>query len=88
MCRSIKRLNNAGQLATPDETSAAALQFVRKISGYHKPARANQEAFERAVLEISESSQRLLDAISRSRAQARNSSANIREPSLAASSRE
>ncbi len=59
-------MNNLGQLATPDEMSAAALQFVRKISGYHKPSRANQEAFERAVLEISDSSQRLLDSIRRS----------------------
>jgi hypothetical protein len=67
MCRSIKKLNNPGQAATIEELNSAALQFVRKISGYHKPSRANQEAFQRAVLEISESSHRLLEAIGRSR---------------------
>jgi hypothetical protein len=63
MCRSIKTLRRPGEPATPDEVSAAALQFVRKISGFHKPSRANQEAFERAILEISGTSERLLLAI-------------------------
>ncbi len=63
MCRSIKVLRKPGELATSDELSAAALQFVRKISGFHKPSRANQEAFERAVGEISEASERLLKAV-------------------------
>jgi hypothetical protein len=63
MCRSIKTLRRPGEPATPDEVSAAALQFVRKISGYHKPSHANQEAFERAILEISGASERLLSAI-------------------------
>src|SRR5687767_11525447 len=63
MCRSIKVLRKPGQATTPEELSGAALQFVRKISGFHKPSRANQEAFERAVREISESSDRLLRAI-------------------------
>ena len=62
MCRSIKLLNEPGQTATPEEFSSAALQFVRKISGYRKPSRANQEAFERAIQEIAESSKRLLEA--------------------------
>ncbi len=63
MCRSIKTLRRPGEPATNDEVSAAALQFVRKISGFHKPSRANQEAFERAILEISGASERLLSAI-------------------------
>ena len=63
MCRSIKVLRKPGEAATPEELSGAALQFVRKISGFHKPSKANQEAFDRAVLEISEASDRLLNAI-------------------------
>jgi hypothetical protein len=64
MCRSIKVLRKPGQPATDEELSAASLQFVRKISGFHKPSKANQEAFERAIVEIAESSRRLLTAIS------------------------
>lgn len=63
MCRSIKVLRRPGEAATPEELSSAALQYVRKISGFHKPSKANQEAFERAVLEISDSSDRLLRSI-------------------------
>ncbi|HYZ84222.1 MAG TPA: DUF2277 domain-containing protein [Bryobacteraceae bacterium] len=63
MCRSIKTLRRPDDLATPEETRAAALQFVRKISGFHKPSKANQEAFERAVQEISDASARLLQTI-------------------------
>lgn len=63
VCRSIKVLRRPGQAATPEELSSAALQFVRKISGFHKPSKANQEAFERAVREISEASDRLLAAL-------------------------
>jgi hypothetical protein len=66
MCRNIKVLNKPGQLATAEELNSAALQFVRKISGFHKPSRANQEAFERAISEIAESSHRLLEATRRS----------------------
>jgi hypothetical protein len=65
MCRSIKVLRRPGEMATPEELSSAALQYVRKISGFHKPSKANQEAFERAVLEISDCSDRLLKSISR-----------------------
>jgi hypothetical protein len=64
MCRSIKVLRRPDEPATPDEVSQAALQFVRKISGYHKPSRANQDAFEKAVREIAEVSQRLLEEVS------------------------
>jgi hypothetical protein len=63
MCRSIKVLRRPGQPATSEELHGAALQFVRKISGFHKPSRANQEAFDRAVLEIADSGRRLLDTI-------------------------
>lgn len=51
--------------ATADEVSQAALQFVRKISGYNKPSKVNQEAFDKAVREIAEASQRLLDQVTR-----------------------
>lgn len=63
MCRSIKVLRKPDQAATTDEINAAALQFVRKISGFHKPSKTNQEAFERAVREISDSSKQLLKAV-------------------------
>jgi hypothetical protein len=63
MCRSIKVLRRPGEMATAEELNGAALQFVRKISGFYKPSKANQEAFERAVREISESSDRLLKAV-------------------------
>ena len=63
MCRSIKVLRTQETPATSDEVKAAALQFVRKISGMRKPSKANGEAFERAVLEISASSQRLLESL-------------------------
>ncbi len=63
MCRSIVTLRRPDQPATDEEVRAAALQFVRKISGYRVPSRRNEDAFERAVQEISESSRRLLDAV-------------------------
>ena len=63
MCRSIKTLRNAEPAATEDEMEAAALQYVRKISGYRKPSRANQEAFEAAVRAVTESTRRLLDEL-------------------------
>jgi hypothetical protein len=65
MCRSIKVLRRPGLAATPDELSGAALQFVRKISGFNKPSRANQEAFDRAVAEVADASRRLLESIER-----------------------
>ncbi len=63
MCRSIKVLRVPGQRATDEELSAAARQFVRKISGFHKPSQANQEVFERAIAEIAASGRRLLDSL-------------------------
>ena len=60
MCRSIHTLYNVQPAASEEEVRAAALQFVRKISGYRKPSQANEAAFERAVDEIAEISWRLL----------------------------
>jgi hypothetical protein len=60
MCRSIKVLRRPEPVATPEEIRAAALQFVRKVSGYNKPSKANQEAFDTAVEEIAASAARLL----------------------------
>ena len=63
MCRSIKTLRRPAAPATDDELHAAALQFVRKISGYRKPSRANEQAFNRAVDEIALASRALLDGL-------------------------
>jgi hypothetical protein len=63
MCRSIKVLRQPDVPATSEEISAAALQFVRKVSGYHKPSKANQEAFDSAVCEIAASTARLLQSL-------------------------
>ena len=64
MCRSIKTLRNAQVPATDEEIRAAALQFVRKVSGYRKPSKVNEAAFERAVEEITLATQMLLKNIS------------------------
>lgn len=63
MCRSIKPLFNFEPPATPDEVRAASLQFVRKLSGFQKPSKANEEAFDRAVREVAAVAQRLLDSL-------------------------
>ena len=63
MCRNIRPLSNFEPPATEDEISAAALQYVRKISGSTRPSQANTEAFDRAVAEVAEASARLLDAL-------------------------
>jgi hypothetical protein len=63
MCRSIKTLRRSGDPATEEEIQAAALQFVRKVSGFRQPSRANSEAFESAVDEIAEASRKLLEAV-------------------------
>jgi hypothetical protein len=64
MCRSIKTLRAPdGAFAGDDEIEAAALQFVRKVSGFRNPSRANEEAFHRAVREISVVSKQLLDSL-------------------------
>jgi hypothetical protein len=61
MCRSIHTLHNFEPSATDDEVHAAALQFVRKISGTTKPSKANQAAFDRAVAEIAHTTRHLLE---------------------------
>jgi len=63
MCRSIKRLRDGAIPATPDEIEAAALQFVRKISGFQKPAAHNEAVFRQAVTEITASSRELLNGL-------------------------
>jgi hypothetical protein len=63
MCRNIHTLFNFEPPATDDEVQAAALQYVRKISGFTKPSRANEEAFARAVEEVATASRRLLDEL-------------------------
>jgi hypothetical protein len=63
MCRSIKTLRDLDQPAGPDDVHAAALQYVRKVSGYRSPSPANEAAFHAAVDEIAAASARLLDAV-------------------------
>ena len=63
MCRNIRPLHNFEPPATEEEVRAAALQYVRKISGFTKPSRVNQEAFDRAVDEVAHASMHLLSAL-------------------------
>jgi hypothetical protein len=61
MCRNIQQLRGAEPPATHEEVRDAALQFVRKVSGYRSPSRANQAVFDRAVEEVAAATRRLLD---------------------------
>ncbi len=63
MCRNIRPLFNYDPPSTEDDVRAAALQYVRKVSGSTKPSQANQEAFDRAVDEVAEATARLLDQL-------------------------
>ena len=63
MCRSIKTLRGSTEPVTDDDVRAAALQYVRKLSGYRKPSKANEEIFEAAVDDIAIVTQRLLDGL-------------------------
>jgi hypothetical protein len=63
MCRNIKTLANFAPPATPDEIRASALQFVRKLSGTTRPSRANQQAFDRAVEEVTAAAERLIASL-------------------------
>jgi hypothetical protein len=63
MCRNIKPLFNFDPPVTPDEVRAACLQFVRKISGFNKPSRANEAAFNAAIEEITAASARLVHSL-------------------------
>ena len=63
MCRSIKKLRSHEAPATPEDINAAALQFVRKISGYRVPSQANRETFDQAVSEVAAASEKLLASL-------------------------
>ena len=63
MCRNIRTLHNFEPPATQDEVHAAALQYVRKVSGSTKPSAANQAAFDQAVLEVTATTRRLLEQL-------------------------
>jgi len=63
MCRNIRTLHNFDPPATEEEVHASALQFVRKLSGTSKPSKANEEAFARAVDEVTDAARRLLDSL-------------------------
>ncbi len=63
MCRSIKRLRNGNGPATNDEVAEAALQFVRKVSGYRQPSQANTDAFTLAVNEVAQATEKLLGSL-------------------------
>lgn len=63
MCRSIQTLHRAAAPATPEEMRAAALQFVRKVSGYRQPSKANADAFERAVAGVEAVIAELLESL-------------------------
>lgn len=67
MCRSIKPLRMPDRKATEQEIAEAALQYVRKVSGYRKPSHLNQVPFDEAVAEIAQATQKLLDNLSTSR---------------------
>ena len=63
MCRSIKPLHNFEPPATPDEIRAAAVQFIRKVSGFTRPSKANEQAFAHAVDQVTEAAQELLASL-------------------------
>jgi hypothetical protein len=63
MCRNIKTLHNFSPPATEDEIRASSLQFVRKLSGFTKPSKANEEAFNRAVDKVTAAAHELLDSL-------------------------
>jgi hypothetical protein len=63
MCRAIKTLHNFSPPATADEIRASSLQFVRKLSGFTKPSKANEAAFNRAVDDVTHAAQHLLDSL-------------------------
>ena len=63
MCQNIRTLHNFEPPATDDEIRASALQFVRKLSGFAKPSKANQPAFDRAVDQVAQAAHELLDAL-------------------------
>ena len=67
MCRSIKPLRMTDRKATEQEINEAALQYIRKVSGYRKPSRGNQEAFDTAVLEVAQATEKLLNHLQKNK---------------------
>jgi len=63
MCRNIKTLHNFQPPATDDEVRASAVQFVRKLSGFTKPSKVNEDVFNRAVDEVTEAARKLIDSL-------------------------
>ena len=63
MCRNIKTLFNFDPPATDDEIRASALQFVRKLSGFNSPSKANQQAFDRAIVEVTAAARKLIASL-------------------------
>lgn len=63
MCRNIKTLHNFKPAATDDEVRASSLQFVRKLSGFNKPSKANEEVFNRAVDQVAQAAHELLESL-------------------------
>jgi hypothetical protein len=63
MCRSIKPLRLPDRPATEPEIYEAALQYVRKVSGYRKPSKANQEAFDKAIQEVAQATRKMLESV-------------------------
>lgn len=86
MCRNIKTLFNFDPLVTDDEIHAASLQFVRKISGFNDPSKANEEAFNRAITEVAAAARNLLDSLV-TNAQPRNREDEIERARLRAAKR-
>jgi hypothetical protein len=68
MCRNIRTLFNFEPPATDEEVRDASVQFVRKLSGFHHPSKANEEAFDRAVVEVTAAARRLVDSLTTSAA--------------------
>ena len=64
MCRSIKPLRNMDHPATEQEIQVAALQYVRKVSGYRKPSKANEKAFQKAIEDVAEATRKMLEILS------------------------
>ena len=64
MCRSIKHLRLTDRLATEEEVYKAALQYVRKVSGYRKPSKVNQAAFDAAITEVAAATRKMLETLS------------------------
>ena len=70
MCRSIKPLRNMDHPVTEQEIQEAALQYIRKVSGYRKPSKANQEAFDAAIAEVADATRKMLESLHSAKAMA------------------